>query len=222
VSTRSRSLSSLTGLGFGAAALVLSGCSTDLHPGMAAIVDGTTITQGSIDDLVDAACVYTKEYRKQDDRVQPVKLADIRASFVTGEVQSAITQNVADDLGLTVGQAQVEETAVQSVNSIPDSVPDDDRDVLTDYFDKQAETSILQAVIGKHQQDDSVTDGSQVTSDEIQATKPFMKPYFEKADVDVNPSYGQWNGSTLDKGTGSLSLQVSTPSAIPTGIDQCG
>ena len=113
MSTRRISLSGRAALGFGAAALVLSGCSTslDLNPGSAAIVDGTTITQGSIDDLVDAACVYTKEYRKQNAQVQPINLAEVRSSFVTGKVQSLITQNVAAEQGLTVGQSQVEQNA---------------------------------------------------------------------------------------------------------------
>jgi len=123
---------------------------------------------------------------------------------------------------LTVSPAQVEQAAVQSVNSIPDAVPDADRQVLTEYFDQQAETSILQAVIGKHMQDKSVTDGSQVTPDEIAASKPFMQTYFEEADVDVNPAYGSWNGTTLDKGTGSLSLRVSKTNTLPSSIEHCG
>lgn len=222
MTTRSRIRSTRTWLGIGFVALALSGCSTDLHPGSAAVVDGTNITQGSLDDLVDAACTYTKEFRKQDARVQQLNLAEIRATFVTGKVQAEITKKIADEQGLTVAPAQVEQAAVQSVNSIPDAVPDADREVLTEYFDQQAETSILQAVIGQHMQDKSVTDGSQVTTDEIAASKPFMQTYFEEADVDVNPAYGSWNGSTLDKGTGSLSLRVSKTNTLPSSIEHCG
>jgi hypothetical protein len=163
VTTRSRMLRPRVWLGVGAAALVLSGCSTDLHPGSAAVVDGTTITQGSVDDLVNAACTYTKEFRRQDARVQQLNLAEIRSTFVTGMVQAEITRTIADEQGLSVSDAQVDEAAVQSVNSIPDSVPEADREVLTNFFDKQTETQILQAVIGKHQHDESVTDGSRTS-----------------------------------------------------------
>ena len=222
MTTRSRIRSTRSWLAIGVIALVLSGCSTDLHPGSAAVVEGTNITQGSLDDLVNAACTYTKEFREQDARVQELNLAEIRATFLTGEVQAEITRKLAAEQGLTVAPAQVEQAAVRSVSSIPDTVPEDDRQVLTDYFDEQAETSILQAVIGKHRQDKSVTDGSQVTADEIAASKPFMQTYFENADVDVNPEYGSWNGSTLDKGTGSLSLRVSKTNTLPSSIEHCG
>jgi hypothetical protein len=49
-----------------------------------------------------------------------------------------------------------------------------------------------------------------------------MKSDFEKADVEVNPSYGEWNGSTLDAGTGSLSVRVTTPRSTPSDDEQCG
>lgn len=207
-------------LGIGAASLSLTGCSTNLHPGNAAVVDGTSIGQGDVDSIIDAACSYTEEFRKQNAQVQQLDRAEYRGIFLTGLIQAQITEQAADDQGLSVSNAQVEEATVQSVTSIPDSMSDQDRAALTTYFDDQARIQILQTVIGRHADDASVTDGSQVSSKEIAADKPFMKVYFEKADVDVNPRYGQWNGSTLDAGSGSLSQLVSTPRT--SASFQCG
>jgi len=130
---------------------------------------------------------------------------------------------VADEQGLSVSDAQVNQIAVQNVNSIPDSVSDDQREALTSFFDDQARSTVLQALIGKHADDPTVTNGSDLTSDEIAAeTKPWMKEYFEAADVDVDPSFGQWNGTTLDPGTGSLSQPGSTAKSELTAAEQCG
>jgi hypothetical protein len=220
VTTRSRILRTV---GFGAAVLALSGCSVDFHPGSAADVNGTAISQGQVNDITDAACSYTAELRKTDSRYPLVGLADLRSGIVTGMVQEEITQQVADKQGLTVSDAQVNSIAVQNVNSIPDAVPDDDREALTTFFDDQARSNILQALIGKHAKDSSVTDAGDLTTDEIgAASKPWMKAYFEDADVSVDPSFGHWNGTTLDPGTGSLSQPASTEKAELTDAEQCG
>lgn len=220
MTTRSRILRTV---GLGAAVLALAGCSTDFHPGSAAVVNDTTITQGQVDDITDAACAYTAALRETDTRYPQLGLADLRSSIVIGLVQEEITQQVADEQGLSVSDAQVNQIAVQNVNSIPDSVPDDQREALTSFFDDQARSTVLQALIGKHADDPTVTNGSDLTSDEIAAeTKPWMKKYFEAADVDVDPSFGQWNGTTLDPGTGSLSQPASTAKSELTAAEQCG
>ena len=63
MTTRSRILRTV---GLGAAVLALAGCSTDFHPGSAAVVNDTAITQGQVDDITDAACAYTAALRETD------------------------------------------------------------------------------------------------------------------------------------------------------------
>jgi hypothetical protein len=219
VTTRSRILRTV---GFGAAVLALSGCSAGFHPGNAAAVDGTTISESSVDDVMDAACAYTEDFAKQNAQVQKLDRVEYRGVFLTGMIQAAITDEIATSQGLTVSDAQVESTAVTSVNSIPDSLSDSETDALTQYFEDQARSSIQQALIGKHADDPSITNGSQLTSDEISADKPHMTTYFKEADVDVNPSYGTWNGTSIDSGTGSLSVLAAGTTPAPSDNQQCG
>ena len=47
-----------------AAALALTSCGTDLNPGKAATVGDESISGGTVDDLVEAACEYTEAIRK--------------------------------------------------------------------------------------------------------------------------------------------------------------
>ncbi len=209
----------LTTLGIGAAALALTGCSTDLHPGNAAVVDGTSISQGQIDDLTGAVCSYVVGVNQQGGQPQDLGIADLKSSLTSTVVQFEITRHVADQLGLTVSQAQVDAQTARF--GLPTGLDASDQKLVEGYFDEAAEATILQAVIGAHLKDERVTSGTDVTQEQIDANKPFMDTYFEKANVDINPSYGTWNGKSIDPGTGSLSVQVDTPTASLPATQKC-
>lgn len=221
MTSRSRLRHFLRPVGIALVALALAGCNANFHPGSAAVVNGTVISQGEVDGVIDAACSYTAAFRKDNPDAQKLDRAQYRGIFLTGIIQAQITEDTADEMGLSVSDSQVDEAAVNGVKSIPDSLSDDERATLTTYFQDQTRSSILQAVIGKHAQDADVTNGSQLTTDEISAEKPFMATYYKRADVDLDPSFGTWDGSTVVSGTGSLS-KLGNTLGTPSAAQQCG
>ncbi len=206
-------------VGIGVATLALTGCSTDLHPGNAAVVDGTRITQSHIDDVTAAVCSYVVEAGKQGGQPQEYGIADLKSSLTSTIVQFEITRQVADEMGLSVSQAQVDSQTARY--GVPTGLSAADEKTVKDYFDEAAEATILQAVIGAHLKDDQVTSGNDVTQEQIDAPKPFMNNYFQAANVDVNPSYGTWNGKSIDPGTGSLSAPADSKSEPLPAAQKC-
>jgi SurA-like protein len=211
-SPRLRTRSRLLVAGAGSvAAVLLSGCGADLHPGVAAVVNGETISQGRIDDLVSAACDYTKLTREgsaQGSTSASLGLATLRTSLTTALVQFTLTEAAAEELDVSVTDAQV--TNLASGNPMPDGISDDAKDVISEFFYDASKTQLLQGVIGVHLKDSSVTHVDNVTQEDVNAAADYMKKYFEKADVEINPSYGRWSGNSIDEGSGSLSDPIET------------
>ncbi len=214
--TRFRTRSRLTvGAAGCVAALLLTGCGADLHPGAAAVVDGETISQGQIDDLVSAACDYTQLTREESGSGTAATLgkASLRTQLTNALVQFRLTEAAADELNVRVTDAQV--TNLASGNPMPETISDDAKDVISDFFYDAAKSQLLQGVIGVHLKDSSVTTVEDVTEEDVEAAADYMKKYYEKADVEINPSYGRWNGNSIDEGSGSLSDPIETTTAAP-------
>ena len=194
-------------------ALTLSACSTDLHPGNAAVVGGTAIPQSKVDDLLSAGCAYEAAMGKTDRQTYPVlSRATLRTNFLNVLIRNQLARQAAAEIGgLHVSQNQVDSFA--SGNTVPSSLPEPEKSTIKDFFHTSAETQLLVALIGAHLKDQSVTDASNVQQADLQAGQKYLNTYTEKADVSVNPSYGTWNGKSIDAGTGSLSVLATTPSA---------
>lgn len=193
-----------------AAAALLTGCSSvDLNPGRAAVVnDDFTVSASSVDDTVTAACNYIEIQAKNDPQnSQAIALSDLRSSFTTTEILVPLYEQLTDELGLTIRPADVEKLAGQ--NTLPDGLSEKDQEILTDYFHDVAVLNLSQALIGSHTVDPSVTDSSQLTTDESASGADTITAFLEKQDVEVNPQYGTWQGTSVAFESGSLSTPVS-------------
>ena len=75
---------------------------TDLNPGKAANVGDESISGGTVDDLVEAACEYTEAIRKeQGSGTEPTQaVANLRTSVTRQLIQGEVTQAAMDELGL--------------------------------------------------------------------------------------------------------------------------
>jgi len=192
------------------AVIAVAGCGTDLHPGAAAVVDGTTISQGEVGDLTSAFCTSIEQQRTSSGRSQPTtSIAELKRNLTGSLIQFQLTQDAADELGLSVSDAAVADFLKQQQVSVSESLPDDDQQLIEDFFDQAARNQLLLALIGAHQKDPSVTTIDQVTSDETQAGTTYMQKYAADHDVTVNPSYGTWGDQGLGLSSGSLSAAVS-------------
>lgn len=202
----------------GATGLVLSACTADIHPGSAAVVDGTSISESRINTLVTAGCAYETEMGKIDPQTYPVlSISSLRANFVNVLIRNQLARDAAAKIGgLRVSQDQVMKFAAG--NTIPPDLAEPEKSQIKDFFMESAETDLLVALIGAHLKDDTVTDASNVQQADLDAGQKYLTTYAKTADVSVNPSLGTWNGTTLEPGSGSLSVLAvtpTTPEAIP-------
>jgi hypothetical protein len=186
----------------------LSGCSTNLSPGVAATIDGQAIQQDQVDSVVKAACAYTAASAGGDRAPTPVSLANLRATITAALVQFTVIDRAASAMKLTVDQATIAENASQ--NSIPPGLSKADTAALKGFFDAVGKSTAETQLIGAHLADPSITTFSQVNDDQTARASSYLAKYVTKQDVRVNPAYGRWNGKTVVGGSGSLSDPVST------------
>lgn len=190
--------------------LVLSSCDSQVHPGAAAVVDGTRIEQSDVDDTANALCNLLLANPGSEQSSSPT-FADLRSSLTDFEIQVMTADSVAEAQGLTIYPADVD--AIASQLSLPDGLSADDVDTLQSYVDDISRLWVTSATINAHADDASVTSSTDQTVDP-NAPPPVpvaVTQQLEEQDVSVNPMYGVWDGSAVTSGSGSLSAPVSAP-----------
>jgi hypothetical protein len=184
----------------------VSGCS--FHPGSAAVVDGQSISQGDLDNLVMAACDFSKVRRLQAQGTAPATaMAYLRRIFLQDEISFIITAKAAQQLHLTITPASI--ANVTSGETIPAGLSSQDHDLLTMFFTDSARSQLQQATIGAHLSNPSVTDSSHVTPTDLRAAQKYMTAFTARQHVSINPAYGNWSGQRLGNAIDSLSVPVS-------------
>lgn len=192
-----------------AAVLMLAGCGTNFHPGAAAVVNDHAISESEVDNLVLAACEYSKEVRLEQGGAEPGQsMASLRSSLAAALIRFEITDEAATQLGLSVSDAKIAE--LTAANQIPPGLSETTRELLEGFFLDASRAQLQQAVVGAHLSDPQVTTADHITSADSDAATQYLNHFAAKQDVTVNPSYGSWDGSALVHGSGSLSDPVST------------
>ncbi len=196
--------------------LSISGCGTDLHPGTAASVNGTSITESTIDDLLAAVCSFNEIERTNQGGTEPNQsIQTLRASLVESLVIVEITDQAAEERGLTVSDALIAKSSAGT--PIPSELPDDQEELLREFLQRRTEQTLKQGVIGANLDDPSVTTAEDIKQSDVSAANTYLLDYAQKQDVEVSPRYGTWDGDRIQFGTGSLSDPVST-TAAPTPL----
>jgi len=198
------------------AALSMSGCGTELHPGLAASVNGTPITEATIDDLLEAVCAFNEIERKKQGGTEPSQsIQTLRSSLVESLVIVEITDQAAEERGVTVSDALIDKNAAGT--AVPSELPDDQEELLREFLQNRTEQALQQGVIGANLEDPSVTTADNIRQSDVSAANSYLLDYANKQDVEIAPRYGSWDGQRLEFGTGSLSDPVST-TAQPTPV----
>lgn len=212
---RRRAGSSCSRVVLALAGLLLAGCGIDIHPGAAAVVNGHVISQSQVDDLVLAACDYSRAVRAEQGGAEPTQsMGNLRTSLAGALIQFEITDEAASQLGLSVSEAKISE--LTSANPMPAGLSGESRDLLEGFFHDASRAQLQQAVLGAHLSDPKVTTADDVTPANVDAGMRYLDSFAAKQDVTVDPSYGSWDGSALVSSSGSLSDPVSTtPAARP-------
>jgi hypothetical protein len=193
-----------------AGTLTLSSCDSEIHPGAAAVVDGTRIEQSQVDDTAQALCNLILAGQGSQQSSAP-SFADLRSSLTDFQIQVMASDAVAKSEGLTIYPADVQKVAAQL--TLPDGLSDDDVDTLTSYVDDISGLWVTSATINAHADDSGVTSSADVQVDPS-APPPVPEAVTQKLEDDnvaVNPMYGVWDGSAVTAGSGSLSAPVSAP-----------
>jgi hypothetical protein len=185
----------------------VSACSTGFNPGAAATINGTTIPESQVDDVVSAACAYTAAV-STGGAPQPTSLANLRLSITQAMIQFALTDEVTRAMGLSVSPAAVSAASAQS--SVPSGLSSDDAAALKGFFTDYATSTAQTQLIGGHLADSSVTSSDQVKGDNSRLAGKYLTTFAAKQDITVNPAYGRWNGAAVVGGGGSLSDAVTT------------
>lgn len=194
----------------------VSGCGSHLSPGMAATINGDTISQDSVDSVVEAACAYTAASAQPGAAPQPpLSLANLRSTITQSLIQFAVTDDAATQLGLSVSQAAIATGAAQQ--PIPSGLDGTDADVIKGFFQDFAKSSAQIQLIGAHLADPSITTYEQVQLDKAAQGKKYVMAYAADQEVTVNPAYGNWTGSGVAGGSGSLSDPVSDSAKASAG-----
>jgi hypothetical protein len=188
------------------AALALTGCT--LHPGAAAVVNSTTISQNHVEDLVLAACSFQKAARLKSGGASPsTSTASFRTFFTQNLITFELSGAAADRLHLTVTPAAI--AKITTSETVPAGVDPTDRQLLVEFFTDSARSELQAAVIGAHQKNPSVTTADNVTKADLTAGNAYLKSYAAKQHILVNPAIGTWVNGKIQPGDGSLSAPVS-------------
>jgi SurA N-terminal domain len=203
-------------VGWSAVAVVLvlavSACGTDLHPGTAATVGDTTIGESEVEDLVAAACSFTEETRiAEGSGSDPTQsIANLRRSVTQQLIQTEVTNQATEELGLTVSESTASSLASQGIDSIPEGVSSEDRELLEEFFTAQSRSLLGQGVIGAHLRDESITVGDEsITQDDVDGSQEYLTQFADGLEIEVNPAFGTWEGGEVVLASGSLSDPVS-------------
>lgn len=193
------------------AVLGVSGCT--FHPGSAALVNGTKISQHDVDDLVGAACSFTRLNRLADPAPsEPASsVAFFKHLFTQDLVSFAIVDKAARLQGVTVSPAAIGKIVGQQ--PLPKGLSDSDESTLTDFFTASARSQLQQIVIAAHLKDASVTSSEDVDEADyqtlLQSADAYMARFTQQQSVQVNPAYGSWDDGAVGASDGSLSAPAS-------------
>ena len=191
-----------------AGAIFVSGC--QFHPGQAAVVNDSNISQRSVDDLVQAGCAFFKAQREASGGGEPATSTSfLRNLFTQNLIAFKIIDKAASQMGLSVSPAVIAKASQGQV--LPKGLTGEDRERLQNFFTISTRADLQKAVIGAHLKDPSVTNADHVTQDQIADSRAFLKAFTLKQKVSLNPAYGTWShGQVLDS-DGSLSSAQSAP-----------
>lgn len=187
-------------------ALVVSGCT--FHPGQAAVVNGTGISEDTVDDLVQAGCSFFEAQRKQTPGGEPdTSTSYLRHLFTLNLISFAIIDKAATELHLTVSPAVI--AKITAGQALPNALQGADRDRLQSFFEMSTRSDLQQAVIGAHLKDPTVMNADHVQPTQINDSRAYLRAFTVQQKVSVNPSYGTWSHGQLFDTDGSLSAAAS-------------
>ncbi len=184
------------------AVLLLTGCGS-VHPGAAAVVDGTTISMSRADDV---ASVYCKLSLLSAPEGQAIPNADVRRQAVTDLVVAVVADDMAEEAGVSPNPSSYEVSPAQR-DEIARTFSADELDEVVETINDSQRTFAIAEQLGGREIDDPDAETQQLQEQGLQ----LIQAELERRDVEFNPRYGIGKDLQQDAATGSLSVPVEAP-----------
>ncbi|MCW2831045.1 MAG: hypothetical protein JWP31_1737 [Aeromicrobium sp.] len=200
-----------------AAALTLAACS-NVHPGSAAVVDGTSISMHDLDDTAKVYCEATvATAQDQGQGAAPVSNLEMRRQAITGMVTLIVARKLAKDEGVKVAPSAYELNGQQRdeiARSFPDSDIDDIAKVIQDIQEVSATAMALaEKATGEKATADNQDDLAQVGQAAITAAFADNDVHFARR-LGLNPS-GESRADTGSLSVAPVDLEAPTVDELP-------
>lgn len=200
------------GLVLGLAGLSLAACGT-VHPGSAAVVDGTTISMRTLDRTATAYCTLTASTAKQQG-ITTVSNADVRRQAVVGLVSLRVARDLAAKKGVTVAPSEYELSAKQR-DQLASTFPGSDGDDLAEAIEDSQEVSAIAVALAEKQTNQQATSQNEAQFAEL-GQNEILKA-FAASDVSFAPRFGLAPDGTQRSATGSIAV---TPVDLEAPVDE--
>lgn len=186
-------------------ALLASSCSGNNDPGVAADVNGQTITDDQVDEFAQVLCELGG-LPGETDKGTPTRNARSRA------LELLVNNQLAFDIGeeVDVDQAAVN-TAVAQNAAARDAVPEDLQSTFDEFVDDFATAQMTVLAAGRQSLEDAGKSPEQVTDDKSYAEGQRLRlEYADSADIAIDPRFGTLVDGVIVPTSGSLSVPQST------------
>lgn len=183
-----------------AAAVVLTACG-QAQPGVAATVDGETLT---IREVQERATAFFDAYPEAAGAATGDQVA---AASVGNFVRTRILDTLGAELGLVPTQGELDEFVDEfgGLEEVTRQVSQGFVPPDPDLVAAEIRAAWIQNSLRELKQEE-IDDPAEADAEAIAV----LREYFGAADVSINPRYGTWDGSQVTPGNGSLSV-------LPTG-----
>jgi hypothetical protein len=200
------------GVVLGLAGLSLAACSS-VHPGSAAVVDGSTISMRTLDRTARAYCTLTASTAKRQG-ITTVSNADVRRQAIVGLVSVRVARDLAAKQGVTIEPSAYELTPAQR-DQLRASFPGTDTADLADAIEDSQEVSAIAVALAEKQTKQQATSENEAQFAEI-GQNEILKA-FADSDVSFSPRFGLAPDGKQRAATGSISV---TPVDLEAPVDE--
>lgn len=189
-----------------AAAFVLSGCG--VHPGAAAVVGDTVITDKQVDAVAEGLCsANVRGAAANGQPAQDLASRGARQGALQVLLDSELSRQLGEQQGVEPDQEQVSAALARNEQGLR-MLPEDQRPAFRDALKKYAEGQLMLIEAGRKSleqkgQSSPTDDAALAEGNRLRAA------YAKRIDIEVDPRYGTYSDGNLHPDSGSLSLAVS-------------
>jgi hypothetical protein len=188
------------------AALVLSSCG--LHPGAAAVVGDTSITDGEVDDAASALCSVNITGAASRGEPKPeLATRGARQAALSLLIEAELSRQFGEARGIDPSEAEVSSALQQNRQTVA-LLPKNRKADFTELLRGYVEGQLVLVQAGKAEAGASVTDDEALTEGQNLRTE-----WAKDVDIEVDPRYGEFVDGVLAGTSGSLSVPVSERAA---------